>query len=78
LRHNATSVVIAVAPARRHVGQSKREGYQTPRARKLTAEQDDELRRIAPGRSLRELAAHFCVSHECIRITLSRESDRSC
>jgi hypothetical protein len=70
LRHNGTSIVIAVAPERRHAGQFGREAYQTPRPRKLTPEQEDELRQMATGRTLRELAAHFGVSHEAIRKAL--------
>lgn len=71
MRHNGTSVVIADAPERRRAGESGRESYQTPRPRKLTSEQEDELRRIAHGRSLRELSAHFGVSHETIRKALN-------
>ena len=67
---------IATAPDRRPTGQSGREGYQRPRARKLTVEDQDAVRLEADkGRSLRSLAAEFGVSHESIRTVVR---DRGC
>lgn len=70
MRHDMEPVVIALPPERQPAGKSGRECYQTPRPRKLTAEQEDEIWRAAPGRSLRDLAADFGVSHETIRAVL--------
>jgi hypothetical protein len=75
MRRGKGTVVIAVAPERRPAGRSRRGTYQTPRPRKLTPEQAEELRRLAPSRSLRDLAAHFGVSHETVRKAL-REQER--
>ena len=65
------TVIIATAPKRRHVGVSRREGYQRPRPRKLTLEERDTILSEANrGRSLRSLASAFGVSHETIRAVL--------
>jgi hypothetical protein len=65
------TVVIAAAPERRLAGVSGREGYQRPRARKLTIEERDAVRLDAnSGRSLRCLAETYNVSHETIRSVL--------
>ena len=70
------TVIIATAPGRCPAGQSGREGYQRPRARKLTSEDQDAVRLEADkGRSLRSLAAEFGVSHESIRTVVR---DRGC
>ena len=63
-------MAFAELPDRRRVGRSRRDGYQAPRARKLSPDQEAALRRVAPGRSLRALAADFGVSHETVRAVL--------
>ncbi len=72
LRHAPGYVVIAKAPERQPAGRSRREGYQTPRARKLTPEQEKAIRALAGTGSLRSLAADFGVSHETVRAALRR------
>ena len=64
------AVAFAALPDRRRVGRSPRDAYLAPRARKLAPDQKAALRRSAPGRSLRDLAAHFGVSHETVRRAL--------
>jgi len=66
-RHDTAPISIALPPQRKPAGRSARASYQTPRARKLTPELETEIRRLAGGRSLRDLAAEFGVSHETIR-----------
>ena len=67
------TVVIATAPDRRPTGQSGREGYQRPRARKLTVEEREAVRlQTIGGCSLRSLAAAYGVSHETIRAALRK------
>ncbi len=51
-------------------GPTKRDTYQQPRTGRLSAEQQAELLRAAPGRTLRDLAVSFGVSHETVRKTL--------
>ena len=63
-------MAFADLPERRSAGRSRRDAYQDPRPRKLTPERESELRRVAPGRSLRDLAAKFGVSHETVRAAL--------
>jgi hypothetical protein len=77
MRHDAGgTVVIAAAPARSPVGKSGREGYQRPRAHKLTIEERDAVRLDAKnGHSLRSLARAFGVSHETIRAVLRHRGD---
>jgi len=70
IRHDA-SVIIAMAPERHPAGTSGREGYQRPRARKLSAEERMAIRAEAQtGRSLRSLATGYGVSHESVRAVL--------
>lgn len=66
--------LIATPPPRRRTGRSRRDTYQQPRSRKLSPERASELRRVAAGRSLRDLAAEYGVSHETVR-TLLRARD---
>ena len=63
-------MAFAELPERRRAGRSRRHDYQAPRARKLSPEREAELHRLAPGRSLRDLAAAFGVSHETVRAAL--------
>ena len=73
------TVVIAAAPERQPTGISRREGYQRPRARKLTVEERNAVRLDASsGRSLRSLARAFGVSHETIRTVLRNRSSNAC
>ena len=68
------TVVIATAPERQSTGKLRREGYQLPRPRKLTIEERDAVRLDAnSGRSLRNLAAAYGVSHETIRSVLREQ-----
>lgn len=78
MRHDTGSIVIALAPERRAVGASGREACRVSRPCKLTAEQETELRRAAPGRSLRALAADFGVSHETVRTVLRGRDEGAC
>lgn len=64
------ALVIAAPPPRSPVGRSGRESYREPRARKLSAEQADAIRADGGGRSLRDLAGEFGVSHETVRSVL--------
>jgi len=64
-------VVIATAAERHPAGKSGRETYQQAGLRKLTAEAKEAVRAEAnSGRSLRNLAAAYGVSHETIRAVL--------
>ena len=63
-------MAVADLPERRRAGRSRRDAYQAPRARKLSPDQEAQLRRGAPGRTLRDLAAEFRVSHETVRAVL--------
>lgn len=65
---------IADVPERRAVGRSRRAAPYEARPRKLSPARASELRRVAAGRSLRDLAAEFEVSHETVRAVL-RERD---
>ena len=69
------AIVFAVPPVRSPKGSSGRESYQAPRARKLTDDQEADVRRLAHGRSLRALATLFGVSHETIRAVLRGGDD---
>ena len=51
---------------------SSRPRYRT-RARRLTPEQEAEIRALAGTRSLRSLAADFGVSHETIRAVVRQD-----
>ncbi len=64
------AILFASIPERRLAGPSRRDAYQEPRARRLSAAQEAELLRVAPGRTLRDLATTFGVSHETVRKTL--------
>ena len=64
------ALAFADLPERRRAGRSRRDAYQAPRARKLSPEQEVALRCLAPGRSLRDLATEFGVSHETVRAVL--------
>jgi len=66
----AGAFVVAVPPPRFPAGRSGRDSYQAPRARKLGPEQVAVVGAASPGRSLRDLAAEFGVSHETIRAAL--------
>ena len=66
------AVTFAVAPDRWRAGSSGRESYHVPRSHVLSPEQEADLRRIAPGQSLRSLAVDFGVSHETVRAVLRR------
>jgi len=66
--------LFASIPERRHSGPSRRDAYQQPRARRLSSDQEAELKRVATGQTLRDLAVTFGVSHETIRKKL--EADR--
>ena len=67
-------MVIATAPECHPTGTSGREAYQRPRARKRTTEERDAVRLEAnSGRSLRNLAAAYGVSHETIRTVLREQ-----
>ena len=80
MRHGLPgTVVIATAPERQPSGKSGREGYQRPRPRKLTAEEQTAVRGAARrGCSLRTLARAYRVSHETIRAVLCQpRSDAS-
>ena len=61
---------FADLPQRRRAERSRRDAYQAPGARRLSPEQEEALRRAALGRSLRDLAAEFGVSHESVRAAL--------
>ena len=63
-------MAFADLPERRRAGRSRRDASHAPRARKLSPEREAALRRSAPGRSLRDLAAAFGVSHETGRAVL--------
>jgi hypothetical protein len=63
----AGALVIAARPLFRVAGRSRRAAYRSTRQRKLSAEQVQAIWAEAGGRSLRELAADFGVSHETIR-----------
>lgn len=67
------AILFASIPERKLVGASKRDAYQQPRGRCLLPDQEAELRRSAPGRTLRDLAMSFGVSHETVRKTLRRD-----
>ena len=68
------TMVIAAAPERSPVGVSGREGYQRPRPHKLATEERNAVRLEAnSGRSLRNLAAAYGVSHETIRAVLREQ-----
>jgi DNA-binding CsgD family transcriptional regulator len=72
-RHPDGYVRLADAPERRPVGRSRRSASVGKSRSKLDPEQVAELRRLAPGRSLRSLAAVFGVSHETVRTALRAE-----
>ena len=57
----------------RFLGASCRVGQSSSpltRIRRLPAEQEAEIQRLAPGRTLRDLAVRFGISHETVRKTL--------
>ncbi len=60
------AIIIATPPERETVGKSGRSSYQQARVRKLKAEDIESIKHQA-GRTLRELAAAYGVSHETIR-----------
>ena len=68
----AAALAFAELSERRRAARSRRDAYQDPRPRKLEPGRERELRRAAPGRSLRELAADFGVSHETVRAVVHR------
>jgi hypothetical protein len=75
MRHDLDgTVVIAAAPERSPVGVSGREDDPRLRPHKLTIEERDAVRSEAnSGRSLRNLAAAYGVSHETIRAVLREQ-----
>ena len=75
-RHDAGPIDVAVAPPRRVAGRSNRSALQTPRPRKLAADQEAAIRSLAGTRSLRSLAADFGVSHETVRAVLRERECR--
>ena len=76
LRHPDGYIPLADTPERRQVGRSRRAASVVGQARrKLDPAQIEEMRQLAPGRSLRSLAVEFGVSHETVRVSLrGRES----
>ena len=73
------AMAFAEVPDRRRVGSSQRDGYQLPRARILTADDEAVVRSMAGERSLRDLAAEFGVSYETIRrVARVRDAIASC
>ena len=66
----AGAIVVATPPPRRGVGLSGRSSYQRARPRRLSPEEQEAVRALAPNRTLRELAAEFGVSHETVRAVL--------
>ena len=64
------ALAFAELPERGRAGRSRRDAYQDPRPRRLPPEQEARLRRMATGRTLRDLAAEFGVSHETVRAVL--------
>jgi len=73
LRHEDRLVVIAEAPPLRVTGRSQRAAYQSPRPRKLSAEQVATIRAVARTKSLCALAPEFGVGHETLRAVSRRE-----
>ncbi len=65
-------MVTLLTPSRT-VGRSRRSAYQQPRPSKMTPDQMEVIRR-SRGRSLRDLAADFGVSHETIRTVLHADT----
>lgn len=73
MRHGQSDVVvIAEAPPRRVSGRSERASYHSPRRRKLSPEQEAQIRALAGTTSLRSLAAEVGVSHETVRAVCRR------
>ena len=62
--------MVATPPERDHAGRSGRSSYQRARPRRLSLEEREAVRGLAPNRTLRELAAEFGVSHETVRAVL--------
>jgi hypothetical protein len=68
LRHDGSSVVIATGWERRPDGKSQHEGYQHPRPRKLSSEEQAAVRRAAAdGAYLCLLARELGMSHKTFR-----------
>ena len=76
---NGDVVVLALPPEDRRVGRSGRAPGRTPLPRRLTAEQRAEVRvAAARGRTLRDLAADYHVSHQTIaNVVASSEPESS-
>jgi len=70
------AILFASILPRRQVGPSQRDAYQQPRIRRLSPEQEADLVRLAPGRTLCDLAVSFGVSHETVRLVLRRDRGR--
>ena len=68
------ALVFAEVAARRRVGKSRRDPYQTPRKRALSAEQEVAIRASSGNRTLRELAAEFGVSDETVQAVCRRDN----
>jgi hypothetical protein len=65
--------IVQTIPGRRSVGASKRDALLEPRPRKPDAARDARMRTLASqGRTLREIAADFGVSHETMRTVCRR------
>ena len=61
------AILFAYIPERRLSGKSQRDTYLQPRIRRLSADQEEKLRQVAPGWAPRDMAATFGVSHETVR-----------
>ena len=70
LRHDEGYVWLANPDPIARVGRSRRSRQQGAPPRKLSQERATDLCRLARGRSLRDLAAEFGVSHETVRQAL--------
>ena len=71
------AILVASPPTRRGVGRSGRSSYQRTRPRRLSPEEREAIRALAPNRTLRELAAEFGVSHETVRAVLRQHRNHS-
>ncbi len=68
-------ILFAQIPERHPCGRSGRDAYLQPRVRKLSPEQREAARvAVGLGRTLRQVAADFDVSHETVRSVLGAET----
>jgi DNA-binding CsgD family transcriptional regulator len=63
-------VLVSLPPERRVVGKSGRAAYAIERRTRLTPAEREAVCRRAVTRSLRDVAAHFGISHETVRSIL--------